>query len=154
MSNHSVIGRGAGAIQQLHESDLKPAVQFDAELASEMIKRTEKMNDVTLDLAMRLKSAREFISWSASHMKASWLDWQTECSKAVQDLNLDRMAFDRESKTIVGAAKDVRDFFNSPEYQSAHASLKEMVGLLEKFGQLKQNGTLDAFADFILKVNK
>jgi hypothetical protein len=62
------------------------------------------------------------------------------------------MAFDRETKAVIAAGKDTRDFFNSPEYLQAHGKLCEMVTLLEKFAQLKANGTLDAFAEFILKV--
>lgn len=153
MPNHNISVR-EGHINTRVEGPEKPDNQFDAELAQEMIKRTSKMNDTTLDLAERLKEARLFISWSASHLKTTWMDWQEQSGKAIHDLNLDRMAFDRESKTIIAAAKDVRDFFNSPEYQAAHKSLKELVDVLDRFGVLKSNGTLDAFADFILKVQK
>ncbi len=153
MSNNNIQSRGAGIIQQHSEGDLKPINQLDAELASEMVKRTDKVNDTTLDLAIRLKAARDFIAWSASHIKGSWLDWQDECGKAVRDLTQDRMAFDREGKAIIASAKDVRDFFNTPEYQSAHKSLKELVELLDRFTAMKKDGTLDAFSDFILKVS-
>lgn len=156
MSTHNIGERGAGTIQHNYESihDDKPVDQLDAELAHEMAKRTDKVNDATLDLAVRLKAAREFMSWSASHLKKTWLDWQDQSGKAVRELTQDRMVFDRESKAIIGAAKDVRDFYNSAEYVAAHARLKEMVELLSRFSAFKQDGTLDAFADFILKVSK
>lgn len=129
-----------------------PDEVLNANLATEMAKRTDKLNDSTIELALRLRQAREFIAWSAAHIRGSWLDWQEESSKALQEVTLLRMAFDRESKTILAAGKDVREFFNSPEYMQAHQRLAEMVTLLNRFAELKSNGTLDAFADFILKV--
>lgn len=126
---------------------------FDAELAAEAIKRTDKLNDSSIDLAIRLKQARDFMDWSANHMKTAWLDWMDEANKASRHVNELRMAFDRESKSIVASGKDVEQFFNSSEYREAHARLKEMVDLLDRFSTLKNNGTLDAFADFILKVS-
>lgn len=153
MSNHNITGRGAGVIQQQVETTDKPVDQLDAELAQELVKRVAKVNDTTLELANRLKAAREFIAWSASHLRGTWLDWVEQSGKAIKDLTQDRMAFDRESKTIVAAAKDVREFFNSEEYLKAHGNLKELVALLDRFSVLKQDGTLDAFAEFILKVS-
>lgn len=142
-----------GAIATNQPTTLKPDEVLDAELAREMIKRTAKVNDTSLDLAIRLKAAREFIAWSASHIKGAWMDWQDQCNTAVRDLTQDRMAFDREGKALVAIAKDVRDFFNSPEYQEAHGRLKEVISLLDRFSAFKKDGTLDAFADFILKVS-
>lgn len=131
----------------------KPDDVFDAELSAEMVKRTNKLHDNTIDLAIRLKQAREFMAWSASHLRGSWLEWQNEAGKAASEMNLIRMAFERETKTVLANAKDIKTFFTSPEYLAAHDRLKEMVGLLDKFQELKENGTLDAFADFILKVS-
>lgn len=153
MSNHNSQSRGAGTIQQNSEGDLKPDDVFNAELASEMVKRTDKLNDQTIDMALRLKQARDFMAWSASHIRGLWMDWQEESNKAAQDMNLFRMAFERESKTLTATAKDVADFFNSPEYLKAHATLMEVVTVLNRFEELKKGGTLDALSDFILKVS-
>ncbi len=153
MSTHNSQGRGAGTIQHNTEGALKPDNQFDEELAAEMVKRTEKVNDASLDLVTRLKAAREFMAWSNSHLRREWMDWQDQCLKAARDLTQDRMAFDREGKAIIASAKDVRDLFNSDEYLKAHTTLKEMVGLLDRFTTMKKDGTLDAFSDFILKVS-
>lgn len=130
----------------------KPDDVFDAELAAEMVKRTDKLNDTTIDMALRLKQAREFMSWSASHIRGIWLDWQDQANNACKEMNQFRMAFDRETKTITAHGKDVADFFNSPDYLRAHATLKEAMTMLERFSEMKKDGTLDAFADFVLKV--
>lgn len=153
MSNHTVQQRGAGTIQTQVEGDLKSNEQFDCELSAEMIKRTNKLHDTTIDIAIRLKQAREFIAWSANHLRTSWLDWQTEAGTAVKDITQDRMAFDRESKAIIACAKDVTSFFNDSQYMEALNHLKETVTTLDRFAELKRNGTLDAFADFILKIS-
>lgn len=131
---------------------MTPDEAFSAELAIEAVRRTDKLKDDSIELALRLKQAREFMTWSVAHIRESWLAWMDQAGAATKDMNQIRMAFDRETKTIVAAGKDVRDFFGSPEYLQAHATLKETVDLLERFGALKQNGTLDAFAEFILKV--
>jgi len=130
----------------------KPDDVFDAELAAEMVKRTDKLNDTTIDLALRLKQARDFIAWSASHTRTSWLDWLEASGKVVSDVTMSRMAIERETRTVIALAKDARDFFNSPEYAQAHQRMAELVAMMERITVLKQNGSLDAFADFILKV--
>jgi hypothetical protein len=130
-----------------------PEEVFDANLAKEMAKRTDKLGDTSIELAVRVKQAREFIAWSAHHMRGSWLEWMEESDKALKDMVQTRLAFQRESGLVVSTAKDVKEFFNTPEYVQAHAKLAELVAVLTQFERLKANGTLDAFADFILKVS-
>lgn len=127
---------------------------FDAELSSEMTKRTDKLSDTSIELALRVKQAREFVAWSANHMRGSWLDWMEESNKALKDMTMLRMAFERETKTAIATGKDIRDFFNSKEYSESSAKMKEMVELMERFSKLKTEGVMDAFSDFILKVCK
>jgi len=153
MSNHPIAGRGHGTIQENVIRQDKPDDVFNAELAADMAKRTDKLLDANIDMAVRVKQAREFMAWSASHIRGIWMDWMEESSEATKHMNQFRMAFDRESKSITATAKDVSDFFNSPDYLKAHSTLSETVTLLERFSELKKNGTLDAFADFILKVS-
>jgi hypothetical protein len=155
MSSKNIYGPapGGGGSGGTYEGVRKPDDVFDAELSSEMVKRTDKLNDTTIDLAVRLKQAREFMAWSCSHLRGSWMDWMDEANRAVKDIVQLRMSFDRESKSIIASGKDVRDFYNSPEYAQAHAMLKESMALIERFAALKQDGTLDALAEFILKVS-
>lgn len=131
----------------------KPDDVFNAELAAQMAKRTDKLSDNTIDLAIRLKQAREFMAWSCSHIRGSWLDWMDAANKASADVSHFRMHFDRESKAVIATAKDVTGFFNSEEYSKALLAMRDTMAMLERFGELKRNGTLDAFADFILKVS-
>lgn len=142
--------------QQSHPHDggatPDPDEVFNADLAKEAIRRTEKLNDTTIDLAIRLKEAREFMGWSTSHIRTKWIEWVDESNTICREMNAFRMAFERETKSIISSGKDAQEFFNSPEYLKSHATLTEMVGLLERFSVLKTNGTMDAFADFILKI--
>lgn len=149
MKNLSVDGHGP--VSQPQYSNV-PENVLDVQLAQEMIKRTDKLQDVSIDMAVRVKQAREFLAWSAAHMRRLWLDWIDESDKSCKDMVTLRMAFDRESKMLTSTAKDVTEFFNSPEYLKAHATMKETVDMLDRFAAMKQNGTLDAFADFILKI--
>lgn len=131
----------------------KPDDVLNAELANQMVKRTDKLLDNNIEMALRLKQAREFMAWSASHLRELWLNWMDETEKTSHQMNIFRMSFERESKSIVASAKDIKEFFNAPDYIEAHNRLKEMVGLIDRFKELKSEGTLDAFADFILKVS-
>lgn len=138
-------------LQQLEEK-LKVDTRFHEEMAANVAKRTDKLNDATIDIAIRLKQARDFMEWSTSHIRTIWMQWLDESDKASRDINQFRMMFDRETKTVIAAGKDLAVFFNSEEYLKAHATLKETVAILERFSEYKQNGTLDALADFILKI--
>ena len=131
----------------------KPDDVLNAELANQMVKRTDKLLDNNIEMALRLKQAREFMAWLASHLRELWLNWMDETEKTSHQMNIFRMSFERESKSIVASAKDIKEFFNAPDYIEAHNRLKEMVGLIDRFKELKSEGTLDAFADFILKVS-
>lgn len=126
---------------------------FDAQLASEMAQRTAKLKDNTIDLALRVKEAREFLTWSNNHLRGSWLDWIEQAGGASKEILQFRMAYERETKHVLATGKDIATFFNSPEYQQAHATLKETIALLEKVRELKETGALDALSDFILKVS-
>lgn len=132
---------------------MTPDNVMDVTLSEELVKRTRNLEDRSIDLAIRVKEAREFLMWSTNHMKEAWFDWLEKAGQASKEMNLFRMSFDREAKTIIASAKDTKEFFNSPEYVTAHDRLKEMVGLLDRFAELKKDGTLDAFSDFILKVS-
>lgn len=142
-----------GGIHTNHYKN-KPDEVFDAELAAEMAKRTDKLGDTSIELAVRVKQAREFIAWSVNHMRTSWLDWMENADKSLKDVTMLRMALERETKTAIATGKDIRDFFNSKEYAESAAKMKEMVELMEWFQKLKADGVMDAFSDFILKVCK
>lgn len=126
---------------------------FNAQLAEETLKRTARLQDTSIDLAVRLKEAREFMAWSASHVREAWLQWMETANAACHDMTAVRMTFERESKSIVATGKDVAQFFNSEQYMMAHVKFRDLVSTLERFQKLKADGTLDAFADFILKVS-
>lgn len=149
MSNKNITATEPPIINRQYrdESD----AEFDTTLNKEMEKRTDKLSDNSIELALRVKQAREFLAWSSNHMRSSWLDWMEQADKAVKDVTMTRMALDREAKATISAGKDIRDFFNGAEYQGAHLRMKEMLDLLDRFSEMKKNGTIDAFADFILK---
>jgi len=126
---------------------------FSAQLSAEMAQRTDKLGKEHIDLALQVKQAREFLEWSTHHMRQTWLDWMAESNKVSQDVTALRMLLDREGKSILASGKDVKEFFNSGEYCTAHQRMLDMITILQRFKEMKADGTLDAFADFILKVS-
>lgn len=139
---------------QENEKLKTPADQLDQELARETVKRTDRLKDNNIDLALRVKEARDFLTWSTAHMRGAWLDWVDQANGATKEITMLRMTLDRESKSVCAASKDVVTLFNSPEYLAAHERFKELIGLLDRFSKLNADGTMEAFGDFILKVTK
>jgi hypothetical protein len=140
---------GSGRVRTPHTPSEE---EFQSDLAKAMLKRTDKLGKVEVELALQVKQAREFLEWSSHHIRDAWMEWMHEADKALTDIRQLRVAMTMESKTAIGLAKDVTDQFNSPEMVSALARFKDVADLLSKVRILKDDGTLDAFADFILKI--
>lgn len=128
--------------------------EFNVELTKEMIKRTDKLGVASVDLAIQVKQARTFLEWSAHHMRKAWFEWMEEAQKSMKDLTMLRMAVERESKTTLAAAADVRQFFLDEKHLTQVARLREFVELLERLKKLKSDGTLDVIADTILRLDE
>lgn len=126
--------------------------EFSAKMAQEINRRTDKLSDLSVDLAIRAKQAREFLEWHTDHMKKAWMDWVDESNKVFQDIKQTRTAIEWESKHLLTACADVRKFFLSEEHAKEVARLREFVEVMERLRSLKQDGTLDAISDTILKL--
>jgi hypothetical protein len=146
--------RGTIGDHDVQVEHIKSDLEFDEELGREMAKRTDKLGHVEVDLAMQVKQAREFLSWSATHMREAWFDWMTEANKALADMRMLRMSLETESKLALASAGDVRKFFLTGDHVEEVARLKDLVATIERLKALKADGTLDAIADTILKLDE
>ena len=73
----------------------------------------------------------------------------TECLKELRDA---KSALTIENNILLRDLKEVRQFFLGPEHRQEIERLKEFVELCERLQKLKQDGTLDAVADTILRL--
>jgi hypothetical protein len=132
----------------------KTDAEFASELNVEMLKRKDRLNDTSIDLALRVIEARETLEWSVNNIKRSWFDWMEDAEKALKDVRMLRQAIGSETAQLMAAVKDVRKFFLENEYVEEMSRLKEFVAVCERLESLHNRGTLDAVADVILKLAK
>jgi hypothetical protein len=63
-----------------------------------------------------------------------------------------RMHTVSEVHQLLSAMKDIRQWFIGPDYQQEMTRLREFLGLCEQLRKLKEDGTLDAVSETILKL--
>lgn len=151
MSKDCIVTSGDTPFQQ-DGSRNQSQPEFDVKLAQELLKRTERLQDHSIDIAIRAKESREFLDWHINHLKTLWLDWQEESEKIFKDIQMTRKAIEYESKELLTACRDVRKFFLEPQHTEEVSRLKEFVEVMDRLRTLKFDGTLDAVADTILKL--
>ena len=130
----------------------KSKEEFNAELGHGIIKHKEKLNDQSVDLALRVLEAQESLEWSVNHFKKSWFDWAKTANERLHDLTMWRMSFGREVKQLLTDAADIRQFFLDEKHLEEVRRLREFVELCERLKALKADGTLDAVTDIMLKL--
>jgi hypothetical protein len=127
---------------------------FKHDLAQKLIKKTDRLLNQEIDLAIRANEARELLDWSVNNIETSWLDWMDSANAALKDVTMLRMAIERETKFALTAAKDVREFFSGAAHEQQISRLKEFVETLERLKRLRDDGFLDAVADTILRMEE
>lgn len=138
----------AGHDKYRNESD----DEYDVTIAKDLDRRVKRLGDQSIDVAIRAKEAREMLAFHTNHIKRAWVEWFEESSKVFADIKQTRVAIEWESKALLSACKDVRQFFMDPQHAAEVERLKEFVAVVERLKALKADGTLDAIADTILKL--
>jgi len=131
---------------------VKSDSEMDAACSAALNKKVARLNDNTIELAVRSKEAREFLDWHIDHVKESWVKWLEESSKVMESIRQARVAIGFESKQLLAECSDVRKFFLSDDHDKEIAKLREFIELAERLRSLKNDGTLDKLADTILKL--
>src|SRR5208283_4191209 len=65
---------------------IKSSEQFNAELSQLMLKKTERLKDQEIDLALRVVEAREFLDWHCNTIKTEWIDWIQQANKILEEM--------------------------------------------------------------------
>lgn len=138
---------GNGQVEHFASDD-----EFCATLSKEFNKRVEKLNDNSVDLALKTVEARKFLDWHCSSVKESWMNWLNQSEKVLENIRITRVAISHESKTLLSDCADVRKFFIGDDHEKEISRLREFIELCERLRALKQDGTLDKVADTILKL--
>jgi hypothetical protein len=86
-------------------------------------------------------------------MREPWQEYQGFIKSALGSVREQRIAIGSETRLLMGALKEVRQFFLEESYETEIRRLHEFIDLCERLQSLKESGFLDTVADTILKLN-
>jgi hypothetical protein len=118
-----------------HEHTLKEGLKVSEELLS-------RANDVI-----------STIDYLTTQIRGPWAEHQAFVKAALAEVREQRIALGSETRLLMSALKDVRQFFLEEAYETEVRRLHEFIDLCERLKALKEEGTLDAVADTILKMS-
>jgi hypothetical protein len=126
--------------------------QLNVELTRSAVKNFAASVEDTETLVSRAKEATAAIDYIATHVKTSWLQCQDELKEALLELRNKKFAIENESKQLLLALRDIRQFFLDDRHEEEMRRLSDFVSLCERLKELKESGFMDAVADTILRM--
>lgn len=125
----------------------------DINIAERLEERSKRLQDNTIDLAIRVKEARELLEWHTNNVSNDWIAWMELSNKVLEDIRAARMVIGTESSLLLRECAEVRKFFMSTDHDEQIKRLREFIELCARLRSLKNDGTLDKLADTILKLS-
>jgi hypothetical protein len=101
----------------------------------------------------RAKDVIAAIDLLSSEIRGPWAEYQEFVKRAIAETREQRIALGSESRLLMTALRDVRQFFMDENYEKEIGRLHEFIDLCERMKALKQDGFIDAIADTILKLS-
>lgn len=77
---------------------------------------------------------------------------QPALEKLIKSLRSARMTTVNEIREMIGALKEIREFFMDPKHPAELERLERFVNVCKALQSLKQDGTLDALAETIIRL--
>lgn len=123
------------------------------DLASEVVLAIQRNAPKELsDLARIAIDSRKVLLESSQNICEIVNDFDRITKSAQQSIRSNRMNIVSECAHVVGALKDVRQFFLGPDYEREQKRLSDFVDLCERLKVLKDSGFLDTVADTMLRL--
>ena len=133
----------------------KPAIpikELNAALAEKFSQRSEEAVANAQSLVARAQEARDSMDVLCEEWKKSWFQFQDGSADRLVYLRQMRMATEQEMRALVGALREVRQFFLDKDHDAQVARLREFIDLCERLQKLKASGFLDTVADTLIKL--
>jgi hypothetical protein len=92
------------------------------------------------------------IDYLANQMEGPYNEFADFVKKALAEVREQRIALGMETRQLMTALKEVRQFFLDGDHAQQVKRLHEFVEICERLRALKEDGTLDAIADTMLKL--
>jgi hypothetical protein len=126
----------------------------DHAMLSQHEQDVKKRLDVTEDLTERCRELTAAIQYLVTEIKGPWSEYNDFIKMALTTVREQRIALGSETRLLMGALKEVRQFFLEDSYETEIQRLHEFIDLCERLQALKESGFLDIVADTILKLGR
>jgi hypothetical protein len=93
------------------------------------------------------------IDYLVQEIRGPWREYQEFVKSSLTEVREQRIALGSETRLLMGALKEVRQFFLDENYEKEINRLHEFIDLCERLKQLKESGFLDTVADTLLKLS-
>jgi len=116
------------------------------QLVSELPQQTENA------ILLKAQDARHAVNELLDGLGTDMRQFRDMTRTFVEEIRQIRMTMVTETSQMTKGLREVRQFFIGPDYKEEIARLREFVDLCERLVVLKQNGTLDAITDTMLRL--
>jgi hypothetical protein len=103
-------------------------------------------------LKTKAQEAVDAIDYLVTQIGGPWKEYEGFVTQALSRVREQRIALSGETRLLMGALREVRQFFLEESYEKEISRLHEFVDLCERLKALKESGFIDAVADTILKL--
>lgn len=118
-------------------------------IAEKVVKNALSKSNSLTQLAA---AGSELVDQSSAHLEKSMDALEASTSHYLNSIRQSRVAAVSEINAILAPLKEIRQFFLGSDHSAEIARLREFIELCERLKKLKDDGTLDAVSDSILKL--
>jgi negative regulator of replication initiation len=104
------------------------------------------------ELVAKCQDVIAAIDYLATQMKGPYTEFRDFAKSALAEVREQRIALGTETRQLMNALKEVRQFFFENDYEEQMRRLREFIDLCERLKTLKEEGFVDALVDTILKL--
>jgi hypothetical protein len=115
-------------------------------------KSVKKGIDASEGMIEKAREVTAAIEYLSTEMAGPWAEYQLFIKEALGTVRDQRIALGSETRLLMVALKEVRQFFLDQTYETEINRLHEFIDLCERLKALKESGFLDTVADTILKL--
>lgn len=122
-----------------------PATEAIEKDASDALKRTEELKN-------RAQEVWDTIDYLLGHVRAPTEEYLSFIRQTLCTVREQKMALQTETRGLMSALREVREFFLEDKHEAEVARLTEFVDLCERLKKLKDSGFLDTVAETMLRL--
>jgi hypothetical protein len=115
-------------------------------------KSVKKGIDASEEMLEKAREVTAAIEYLSTEIAGPWAEYQLFVKEALGTVRDQRIALGSETRLLMVALKEVRQFFLDQTYETEINRLHEFIDLCERLKALKESGFLDTVADTILKL--